>query len=134
MLNQVLMIGRVGRKPEAKDSKNGNKYSQFSIVVDSFGAGQKKSQWIDITVFGKTAENCAEYLDKGSIVAVEGSLQIDEYEKDKVKHKKAYILGSRVTFISSKQSGQNQSKTDDVIPTQPEGESFGGDVVDDIPF
>lgn len=135
MYNKVVMIGRLAKKPELKTNSSGDKsYTRFSIAVNSFSNGKEETQWFDITAFGKVAEVCSNRLDKGSVVMIEGKLQINEYEKDKVKHKTTNIIADRVVFLSPKANTQQQQNQPEVIPQQTTGEVFGGEVADDIPF
>lgn len=107
MYNKVIIIGRVGKKPELKEGKRGNKYSSFSVAVNSFSGGKEETQWFDITTFNKIAESCSSNLDKGSVVAIEGKLQNNEYEKDGVKRKTTVIIADKVLFLSPKTNGNN---------------------------
>lgn len=135
MYNKVVMIGRLAKKPELKTNSSGDKaYTRFSIAVNSFSNGKEDTQWFDITAFGKVAEVCSNNLDKGSVVMVEGKLQINEYEKDKIKHKTTNIVADRIVFLSPKSNTQQQQNQTEVIPQQTTGEVFGSEVADDIPF
>lgn len=82
MLNKVILIGNLTRDPEVIELKDGDKLTKFSIAVNRrSGEGV---DYFNCSTFGKLAEVCAEYLNKGSKVAVIGSLQLDvvEYEDD----------------------------------------------------
>ena len=80
-LNKVMVIGRLGRDPELKYSQSGGPVCTFSVATDESytdNSGQKveKAEWHRIVVFQKAAENCSQYLGKGSLVFIEGKLEI----------------------------------------------------------
>lgn len=118
MLNKVILIGRSSNKPSLKESQNGVKYCAFSIATNSGYGDKKQTDWHDITAFGKLAEVCSQYVEKGTMVYVEGRIQYSTYEKDGQKHKSVKIIASDVTLLSSKQSNQ-QHQQDETQPTEP---------------
>ncbi len=106
-LNKVFLIGRLGRDPEDRLTAGGTKVSQFSLATDKFrntdGGTQKLTEWHRIVAFGKTAEQCNQYLRKGRLICVEGSLQTRSWEKPPgEKHYMTEVVASRVTFLDSK--------------------------------
>lgn len=131
MLNKVLLIGRTANKPSIKEGKSGNKYCHFSLATNTGYGDKKQTDWHDITAFGKAAELCAQYIDKGSLVMIEGRITYDKYEKDGKTTKITKIIADNVTFLSGK-TQQNESQEIQQIQKQP---SFSDDVVfDGIPF
>lgn len=108
-MNNIVLVGRLTKAPEAH-SYSGNSHTSFTIAVDRDFAkeGQQTTDFIKIDVWGKAADNCSKYLDKGSLVAVNGSLRIDIAEDNHgqtVRFTK--VLASRVKFLSSKSTGIN---------------------------
>ncbi len=106
-LNRVFLIGRLGRDPENRMTAGGTKVSQFSLATDQFRSGdggvQKSTEWHRIVTFGKTAEHCNQYLRKGRLICVEGSLQTRSWEKPPgEKHYMTEVVASRVTFLDAK--------------------------------
>ncbi len=79
-LNKVMAIGRLGRDPEMKYMPNGDPTTSFSIAVDRPAReGQEtKTDWLRVSTWGKLAEICSKYLNKGSKVYIEGSLLTSE--------------------------------------------------------
>lgn len=80
MLNKVTLIGRLGNDPNSKYLESGTCIASFSVAtsvsyVDKNGEKQEHVEWVRVVCFNKCAENCAQYLHKGSLVYVEGSLQ-----------------------------------------------------------
>ncbi len=92
-INKVILIGNLGQKPEKKYTSNGNVITNFSIATSEIwkdkktGENKEKVQWHKIILFGKLAEIASKYLDKGSQVYIEGSLQTRKW-KDKNGYEK----------------------------------------------
>jgi single-strand DNA-binding protein len=134
MYNKVTLVGRVGKKPEIKDGSKGNKFCRFTIACNSYQNGKENTQWFNVICFGKSAESCCQYVDKGSLVLVEGKIQIDEFEKDGVKHNTISVLSDRIIFLSTKGNHGQDNQTSQQ-PVQVQESAFGdSDVVEDIPF
>ena len=132
MLNRVILIGRLTKDPELRYTGNGNPVANFTLAVDrqfSTQQGEKETDFIRITAWRKLAEIVAEKLQKGRLVAIEGRLQIDNYEKDGEKKQSAGVVADNVRFLDwpkdQEKSGSEQAKT-----------VFGGQTVqvDDIDF
>jgi single-strand DNA-binding protein len=107
MLNQVVLIGRLTRDPELKYTPgNGVPVATFILACDrpfTNQQGEKEADFINIVTWRKLAENCANYLQKGSLAAVTGRLQIRSYEdKDGIKRKVAEVVADNVRFLDSK--------------------------------
>lgn len=96
MLNRVILIGRLVADPELKYTPSGIAVAQFRIAVDrplsneARAAGQEKTaDFIDIVAWRQSAEFASQYLTKGRLVAVEGKLQIREYQTQDGQRRKA---------------------------------------------
>ncbi|HCA43029.1 MAG TPA: single-stranded DNA-binding protein [Bacteroidetes bacterium] len=117
-LNKVQLIGNVGKEPELAYSQSGNPYLRFSIattssIKDKTGNWVDKTEWHNITVFGKPAETAQKFLKKGSKVFVEGKLSNSEYEKDGVKRYSYNILVSdfeNIVFLDKKDASNSSSE------------------------
>jgi single-strand DNA-binding protein len=86
-LNRVQLIGHLGKDPETRFTQNGKNVTNFSVAVDrrwrsSEGEVKKATDWFNVDAWGRLGEICQEYLCKGSLVYLEGRLQMDRYEKD----------------------------------------------------
>ena len=82
-LNNVILIGRLTRDVELRHTPSGVAVAKFTVAVDrSFQreGEEKKTDFIDVVVWQKLAETCAEHIGKGRLVAVEGRLQIRSYD------------------------------------------------------
>lgn len=78
-MNQVILIGRLTKDPEVRQTQAGSEIAKYTLAVDRFGDG---TDFINCTAFGKTAEFAEKYLTKGMKVAVSGRIQTGKYEKD----------------------------------------------------
>lgn len=103
-MNKAILIGRLGRDPEDRRTSSGTRVSNFSLATDQYRSGngqtQHTTEWHRIVAFGKTAENCIQYLKKGRLVCVEGSLQTRSWTKPTgEKRFTTEIVASRVDFL-----------------------------------
>lgn len=132
-MNSVVLIGRLTKAPEVRYiSENQMAVATFTVAVDRpVKQGQeKKADFPRVTVFGRQAENCERYLDKGSMVGVQGSIQTGSYtDKDGKTVYTTDIIANRVEFIGSK-SNNAQNENQEFVP--PSGFNALSD--DDIPF
>lgn len=102
MLNRIVLIGRLTRDPELKYTQSGTAVCTFSIAVGRTFQTDV-TDYFDIVVWRKMGENCANYLSKGKLVAVDGSLQVRSYETKDGNKRKAYeIVAEVVKFLSPK--------------------------------
>lgn len=104
-VNRVILIGRLGGDPEERRTAGGTQVSNFRLATNSYngGSGEKTTEWHRVVAFGKAAELCNQYLRKGRLVCVEGSLQTRCWEKSPTE--KRYftdVVAARVTFLDSK--------------------------------
>jgi len=102
-MNQVVLIGRLTKDPELRFIPNsGTAVARFSLAVNREfkKEGQPDADFFNIVVWGKPAENCANYLKKGRLCAVDGSLRNNNYEdKSGVKHYNIEVVANRVEFL-----------------------------------
>lgn len=107
-VNKVILIGNLGRDPEVRNTQGGQPVCNFSIATseqwtDNSGEKQERTEWHSVTVWGKQAEMCGQYLAKGRSVYVEGRLQSREYDdKEGVKRKVWDVVATQVTFLGSR--------------------------------
>src|ERR1051326_7451000 len=109
-VNKVILIGRLGRDPELKYTGTGTPFCRFSIATDdswtdkTSGERQERTEWHSIVVWNKLAEICNEYLRKGRLVYIEGSLQTREWDdQDGNKRKTTEIRARDMVLLSSPQ-------------------------------
>ena len=107
-MNRVELIGRLTAKPELRYTNSNKAVSRFGIAVNRIGEGV---DFINALAWEKQAENIANYLDKGSLVGVEGSIQTGTYEdKDGNKRTSFEVIAHRVEFLESKKSTQENTQ------------------------
>ena len=116
MLNRVVLIGRLTKDPELKYTNNGNAVCTFSLAVDR--PATEGTDFIDIVVWRKLGENCANYLSKGKLAAVDGQLRTRTYEKDGSKRKIYEVIADNVRFLSPKAEPSSVSYSYDVEKTE----------------
>ena len=104
MLNQVILIGRLVKKPELRVSEGGVNYIKATLAVQSEFKnkdGEYDTEFLEFTAFGKLAENTAKYCDKGSLLNIVGSLNNNVYkDKNGVNHYQLSIIANKVSFLS----------------------------------
>ena len=123
-MNTVVLIGRLVRDPELKYTPNGVAVCNFTLAVDRAFSKDKEADFIPIVVWGKIGEACGNNLGKGRLVAVEGRLQIRNYEtQDGQKRKVAEVVANSVQFLDRAKGEQNARQTD-----------YGNINLDDLPF
>lgn len=144
-LNKVILIGRLTRDPVLRYIPNGTPVCNFSLAVNrgfKDGQGQEQTDFIDIVVWSKLAETCSKFLVKGSMVCVEGRLQIRGYESSEgQKRKVAEVVANTVQFLDkvrSKDSYPEAIESDGQMendePFDSEADAEAGINPDDIPF
>ena len=105
-MNRVLLIGRLTTKPELRYTASNLPFSRFSVAVNrtfSNRDGERETDFINIVVWRKQAENVCNYLDKGSLVSVEGRLQQNSYEdRDGNRRYKLDVVADNIQFLNTK--------------------------------
>ena len=142
MLNKCMIIGRLGRDPETKNSKDGLAITSFSMVSTlpwkDKATGEKKeiTEWHRIVSFGKLAEICGEYLTKGKLIYVEGRQHTRSWEQDGITRYVTEIVMSNMRILDTRDGGKEADHSRpaenhmDNAPPPSEPVPF----TDDIPF
>lgn len=146
-VNKVIILGNLGQDPELRNTTSGQAVATLRVATtdtwtDKGGQKQERTEWHTIVVWGRTAENCKQYLSKGRAVFVEGRLQTRKWQ-DKEGHDRysTEIVADRVQFVGggggggggggarggSGRGGDDYGDMGGGMPPAP-----GGD--DDIPF
>lgn len=120
-MNNVVLIGRLTRDPELRYLQTGTAISRFTLAVDRGLSKEKKQEmesknqptadFIQITVWGKMAENAANYLAKGRLVAVQGRIQTGSYDKDGTRVYTTEVVASQVEFLEWGDKKSNNNST-----------------------
>ncbi|WP_029421726.1 single-stranded DNA-binding protein [Alicyclobacillus macrosporangiidus] len=161
MLNRVILIGRLTADPELRYTNSGTAVATFTLAVDRprpNQSGERETDFINIVVWQKLGELCAQYLHKGRMAAVDGRLQIRTYEnRDGHKVRVAEVIAESVRFLdradgngkTAPAADAQKSKPAPAKPAPPanrfeddpfaDDDPFAGDLVpdisdDDLPF
>ncbi len=153
-LNKVMLIGNLTRDPELRYTPKGTAVADLGLAVnrrvsDGNGNWSDETTFVDVTVWGNTAENSQKYLSKGRGVFVEGRLQLDTWEDKQSgqKRSKLKVVGENVQFLPDGRGGsggggggrsQGDESSSSPAPQKPQGGSAASDEDydegDDIPF
>jgi single-strand DNA-binding protein len=150
-VNKVILVGRLGRDPETRYTGSGQAVCNFSLATDETykdrnGERQKRTEWHRISVWGKLAEICQQYLKKGSLVYVEGRIQSREWQDKEGQKRTSHdivanvmrMLGSRAESAMGASAAAGGSPSADfesqAAPAE-EHSAAGPEISDeDIPF
>ncbi|RAP34178.1 single-stranded DNA-binding protein [Candidatus Marinamargulisbacteria bacterium SCGC AG-439-L15] len=102
MYNQATLIGRLVRDPEYRLTTSGIEVCRFTIAVNRFkkaNSEESNADFIRIVTWRRLAEICNQYLKKGKLVAIEGRLQIDSYEKDGQKRYSSEVVADNMQML-----------------------------------
>ncbi|MCH8157909.1 MAG: single-stranded DNA-binding protein [Nitrospinae bacterium] len=126
--NKVMLMGNLTRDPELRYTPNGAAVASFGLAINrKYKQGDEWKDevcFVDITTWGKQAENCTEYLSKGRPVFVEGYLKFSSWESDGQKRNKLEVVANTVQFLGGRGDGKGDA-------------SAGSDSTsneDDVPF
>jgi single-strand DNA-binding protein len=132
-VNKVILVGNLGRDPELRYIPSGQAVANFTLATndrwrDKEGNNQERTEWHRIVVWGKSAENCAQYLQKGRSVYIEGRLQTREWEdKDGNKRQTTETIAQTVQFLGGRGgAGGGAGAESDGGPTGYSGPSGAG--------
>lgn len=135
-MNNSVLIGRLTKDPELKYIPgSGTAVSTFSIAVDRDYIkkdGTKETDFIPVEVMGKLAEVCANSLNKGRLVAIEGSIRANLYEKDGEKRTYTKVHANKMKFLDYKKDDAGKKYTFEPQGLDPQGFQAIDD--EDIPF
>lgn len=155
MLNRIVLIGRLTQDPELRYTQSGTPVASFSLAVErqrTSQTGERETDFINIVVWQKLGELCAQYLRKGRLAAVEGRLQIRQYDnREGQKVRVAEVVADNVRFLdrsgepgSGPQSPGSPERANDSgrspAPARYQDDPFAEDgrsidiVDDDLPF
>lgn len=115
-MNKTFLIGRLTAKPELKYTTSNIPVTNFNLAIDRppKDDGTKDTDFIEIRVWRKQAENVCKYLDKGSLVAIEGRIQTEKFTtKDGENRYKTLVIAERVMFLNSKKKEENKEEKQD---------------------
>jgi len=130
--NKVLLMGNLTRDPELRFIASGTAVANLGMAINhKYKQGDEWKEdvcFVDITVWGKQAENCAEYLNKGRTIFVEGRLRLNSWQTDSgEKRNKLEVVANTVQFLNRPGGGGGDGK-------HPETDASRGNPKDDVPF
>lgn len=114
--NKVFLLGRLARDPEIRYTQNGSAIANMTVATDESFTGSdgnkvERTEWHRVTVFGKMAENCGNYLGKGSLVHVEGSLATRKWQDQNGQDRyTTEIKAQRVQFLDRRDQDGGQKR------------------------
>lgn len=147
--NRVILIGNLTRDPELRYIPSGTAVSEIGLAVNDRRKGANgewidETTFVDVTLWGRTAEVASEYLTKGAPVFIEGRLKLDTWEKDGKKNSKLRVVAEKMQLIGGRGPGQGPSgprqgrggagNFDEAQYGQPAAADAGGLPDEDIPF
>ena len=114
MINRVILVGRLTKDPEYRQTPNGVSVATFTLAVNrSFtnSQGEREADFINVVVFRKQAENVSKYLSKGSLAGVDGRIQSRSYENNEGRRVfVTEVVADSVQFMDSKGSNQQNNQ------------------------
>lgn len=142
-MNNATFAGRIGRDAELRSTRDGKSVANFSLAVDEYaGQNERKTLWVDCSMWGERAAKLAQYLTKGTPVAVSGQVGIRTYESNGETRAALTLRVSEVTLLGGRADGndregertrqqntQRQQRTQETRQAPP-----ADDFEDDIPF
>lgn len=118
-INRVMITGNLTRSPELRTTQGGTAVLTFGVAVNDRRKNPQTGEWedypnfVDCAIFGKRAETVGKFIDKGSKVAIEGSLRYSSWERDGQKRSKLEVIVDEIEFMSRQgdSKAQNQAQS-----------------------
>ena len=139
-MNNVNLIGNLTSNPELRTTSTGKNVCNFSIAINSGYGENKRTDYINILVWNKLAENLCKYQSKGGKLGISGELRSETYEKDGKKRTNTYVLANQITYLNTKKDGniEQQDEEDKFRNINVKSEFKSNDEIelidDDLPF
>ncbi len=141
--NRVVLLGNVTRDPELRYVPSGMAVTDLGLAVNdrrknANGEWVEETTFVDVTLWGRTAEVACEYLSKGSPVFIEGRLKLDTWEKEGKKNSKLKVVGEKLQLIGQKGGGGGRHRGGGGVQSAPahdesEASFGGGDYYEEAP-
>jgi len=137
MVNKVILIGRLGADPEVRYTQEGMMVTNLRIATNEYrkdksGERVDRTEWHRVVAFGKLAEICGNYLSKGRLVYIEGSLRTRQWEdKEGNKRSTTEIMANNMQMLESKGGGREEGGAGGGMPPYGGGEQAPDE---DVPF
>ncbi|MCG2086116.1 single-stranded DNA-binding protein [Staphylococcus epidermidis] len=115
MINRVILVGRLTKNPEYRQTPNGVSVATFTLAVNrpfTNSQGEREADFINVVVFRRQAENVNNYLSKGSLAGVDGRIQSRSYENQEGRRVfVTEVVAENVQFMDSKGSNQQKNQS-----------------------
>jgi single-strand DNA-binding protein len=141
MINKVILVGRLGKDPEIRSTPQGTTVTKFSLATDEKftdkgGQKQERTEWHDIEAWDRLGEICGQYLKKGSLVYIEGTIRTDSWDDKETGQKRSRkkVVAREMKMLDSRRGDEGGGGS------QPRGSSkpaSGNDTMEDdedVPF
>ena len=119
-MNKVFLIGRLTADPELRYTSSNLPVASFSLAVNrnfTSQSGEREADFINIVVWNKQAENCKNYLNKGSQVAIGGRIQVSKYQDQSGQNRyRTEVVANNVQFLDTKASREQRMENSGVNP------------------
>ena len=119
-LNRIQLIGYLGREPDSRFTPSGKRVTHFSLgITQRWKTGdenRESTEWVNVEVWDRLAEICAEYLKKGSLVYVEGRIKTDKYEDNGSNRYFTKVVALQVQFLDRRQLDEEVATPEDIAP------------------
>lgn len=142
--NKVILVGNLTRDPELRYTPKGVAIAKIGLAVNRVWtneSGEKKEEttFVDVDIFGRTAENVAQYMRKGSPILIDGRLRLDQWDDKQTgqKRSKLGVVAETVQFLGSPRSGEGPAPAPRATPSPaaaPEPADAEPSPDDDVPF
>jgi len=140
-VNKVMILGRLGKDPEIKQSASGVVIANLSVATNELGpkdqSGQRQdiTEWHRVVLFNKTAELAQQYLKKGSRVYIEGRIQTRKWQGDDGQDRySTEIVGNEMQFVGGKEESNQDQNRDGIIGLKQSSPSINDFPDDEILF
>ena len=138
MINRVILVGRLTKDPEYRQTPNGVSVATFTLAVNrSFtnSQGEREADFINVVVFRKQADNVSKYLSKGSLAGVDGRIQSRNYEnKEGQRVFVTEVVADNVQFLEPKNNNQSPQQGQAPANNNPFSNNNADIDTDDLPF
>lgn len=135
-MNSIVLVGRLTRDPELRYTTQGHAVASFTLAVDrpfSGQNGEREADFVDVVAWRKLAEVATEHLQKGSLVGIQGRLQIRSYQaQDGQKRKATEVIASEIRFIGSKPKPKQEPGAEQ--PAAASADTAAPAEEEDVPF
>ena len=138
-VNQITIVGNAGSPPELSYGQSNVPFCRFSVAVNerwkTDGEKRERVTWFPVIAFNGLAESCANFVDRGKLLAVQGRVQTRDYEdREGTKHQIMQVIAEKVTFLGSAKRDEPDGRQASASPGQPRDTGSEQGSSDEVPF